>query len=107
MLRLMMATPVLSCLVLGSAASTYAQEAAPKTTNSVIREHMEVVGSDKQHVGVVDKYEGSDIKLTKNDPASGGQHHTVPSSWVGTINDNTVILSKTAAEAMAQWSSDN
>ncbi|MCJ2079828.1 DUF2171 domain-containing protein [Methylobacterium sp. J-090] len=64
---------------------------------------MEVVGSDKIHVGTVDKYDGKEIKLTKNDPAAGGQHHTIPSSWVGTMNGNTVVLTKTAREARIEW----
>jgi hypothetical protein len=39
-----------------------------------IKEHMEVLGSDGQHIGTVDYLEGSsDIKLTKSDPKSGGQ----------------------------------
>jgi hypothetical protein len=48
-----------------------------------IKEHMEVLGSDGQHVGTVDYLEGSsDIKLTKSDPKSGGQHHLIPLAWV-------------------------
>jgi len=54
MLRLSMAVSVLSCLLLGLAAPLQAQEATPKTINSVIEDHMEVVGSDKKHVGAVD-----------------------------------------------------
>ena len=37
-----------------------------------IREHMEVVGSDEEHVGTVDKVAGDRIILTKSDPESGG-----------------------------------
>jgi len=96
-----------ACLIVASslaiAPGAHAQEPTAKTTNSVVREHMEVVGSDKVHVGTVDKYDGKDIKLTKNDPAANGQHHTIPSSWVGTLNGDTVILNKTAREAMAEW----
>ena len=40
---------------------------------SKIREHMEVLASDGQHVGRVDHMEGADkIKLTKSDPTSSG-----------------------------------
>ena len=39
---------------------------------SQIREHMEVVGSDGEHVGTVDKVEGDRIKLTKDDPQAQG-----------------------------------
>jgi hypothetical protein len=43
---------------------------------SEIKEHMRVVGSDGQHVGTVDCIENDEVKLAKNDPESGGQHHT-------------------------------
>ena len=39
---------------------------------SRIREHMKVVGSDRQPVGTVDHIEGDRIKLAKNDPQAGG-----------------------------------
>ena len=42
---------------------------------SQIQEHMEVKGSDGKHVGTVDHMDNGRIKLTKSDPASGGQHH--------------------------------
>ena len=39
--------------------------------SSKIKEHMEVLGSDGQHVGTVDHLEGQNkIKLTKNDPSA-------------------------------------
>lgn len=103
----MLRAVTIACLIAASTCAlmplAHAQEPTAKTTNSVVREHMEVVGSDKIHVGTVDKYDGKDIKLTKNDPAAEGQHHTIPSSWVGTLNGNTVVLTKTAREAMAEW----
>jgi hypothetical protein len=38
----------------------------------MIKEHMEVLGSDDVHVGTVDHLEGRDlVKLTKDDPTSG------------------------------------
>ena len=44
-----------------------------------IREHMEVLGSDGEHVGTVDHLEGEDrIKLTQSDAAAGGRHHFIP-----------------------------
>ena len=39
-----------------------------------IRDHMEIIGSDGQHLGTVDKVEGDRIKLTKQD-SSDKQHH--------------------------------
>ena len=68
-----------------------------------IKEHMEVLGSDGQHVGAVDHLDGKDkIKLTKSDLKSGGQHHVIPISWVAKVDDK-VRLSKPAKDAMAQW----
>ena len=70
---------------------------------SQIMEHMEVVGSDVEHVGTVDHMEGSDrIKLTKDD-SSDGKHHMIPLDWVDSIDGDSVVLSKPAAEAMRSW----
>ena len=70
---------------------------------SAIREHMEVTGSDGQHVGTVDKVEnGARIKLTRKDPAAGGEHHYLPLDLVSSVGE-TVQLSVRAAQAMQQW----
>lgn len=68
-----------------------------------ISEHDEVVGSDGQHVGKVDHVRGDRIKLTKNDQAAGGHHHTIPSSWIESVDGNKVTISKTADEAKRAW----
>jgi len=70
-----------------------------------IGEHMEVVGSDGGHVGVVDKVEGERIKLTRKDPQAGGQHHYLPLSAVDSVNGN-VRLSMASDEAMRQWQAE-
>lgn len=67
-----------------------------------IKEHMEVVGSDEKHVGIVDKLEGERIKLTHHDSQAGGKHHFLPLSAVADVGE-FVTLSMTAAEAEAQW----
>lgn len=103
MLRALAVTGLVFTSALSLAPLAYAQEPVAKATNSIVREHMEVVGSDKVHVGTVDKYEGKSIKLTKFDPSANGKHHTIPSAWVGTLNGNTVVLNKTAKEAMTEW----
>ena len=69
---------------------------------SQIREHMEVVGSDGQHVGTVDRVEGDRIKLTKNDPQAQGQHHYIPLDTVASVEQNAVRLNLTADEARQQ-----
>jgi len=68
-----------------------------------IKEHMEVLGSDGQHVGTVDYLEGSsDIKLTKSDPKSGGQRHLIPLAWVDHV-DKHVHLNRSSKDAQQQW----
>lgn len=67
-----------------------------------VTEHMEVVGSDDEHVGTVDKVRGDRIILTKSDPDAGGHHHSIPSRWVSSV-DGKVKLRKTAAEAKQAW----
>jgi hypothetical protein len=68
-----------------------------------IREHMEVLGSDGQHVGVVDGLEGEDrIKLTKQDPEANGLHHFIPMDWVDHV-DAHVHLKKSSHEAKREW----
>ncbi len=72
---------------------------------SKIQEHVEVVGSDGQHVGTVDHMEGADqIKLTRTDRDAGGEHHYIPLSWVASVEDGgKVKLTKSAADAKAEW----
>ena len=65
---------------------------------SQIKEHMEIKGSDGQHVGTVDRVEGNKIKLTKSDPAAGGKHHYMDMAAVEEIKDGCLVVSKTADE---------
>ena len=67
-----------------------------------VEEHMDVLGSDGEHVGTVDKVRGDRILLTKNDADAGGRHHSIPSSWLQTVDDK-VTLGKTAADAKKAW----
>jgi hypothetical protein len=67
-----------------------------------VAEHMEVVGSDGTHVGKVDHVRGDRILLTKSDRDAGGHHHSIPSSWIKTV-DTKVHLAKTATEAQQAW----
>lgn len=70
---------------------------------SDIREHMKVVGSDRQPVGTVDHVEGERIKLAKNDPQANGQHHYIPSDWVDGVEGSEVKLKKSASDACSSW----
>ncbi len=67
---------------------------------------MEVVGSDGQHVGVIDRVDGDTIKLKKMDPACGGQHHLIMVSSVASVGAK-VMLKTTAKDAMARWTAAN
>jgi len=73
---------------------------------SNVREHMKVIGSDRQPVGTVDHIEGDEIKLAKNDPQANGQHHYIPSDWVEKIEGDQVRLNKSSSEACSEWRAD-
>ena len=63
-----------------------------------LKEHMEIAGSDDEHVGTVDKVEGEQIKLTKTD-AADHQHHYIALDQIDRIEDNRIYLNVTKAEA--------
>lgn len=70
---------------------------------SQIREHMEVVGSDGEHVGTVDRIAGDRIILTKSDPESGGSHHSISCTMVDRVDDDRVVLDMDADRAKDRW----
>ena len=70
-----------------------------------IKEHMEVVGSDGAHVGIVDHLQGDQIKLTHNDSQADGKHHFLPLTAIATVTE-FVTLTMTASEAEAQWTAE-
>ena len=72
-----------------------------------IREHMEVVGSDDEHVGTVDKTAGDRIILTKSDPESGGVHHSLSCSDIDRVEGDRVILDCSADDARKRWRDEN
>ena len=63
---------------------------------SQVKEHMDVVGSDNEHVGTVDKVEGQRIKLARKDPSAGGEHHYIDLSKVSSVQDGKVRLACSA-----------
>jgi hypothetical protein len=85
--------------------SAFLSQEAPMADTSRIREHMEVVGSDGQHVGTVDGVEGGNqIKLTRSDPSAGGEHHFISADLVSEVGDR-VRLSRPADEVRRTWRS--
>jgi hypothetical protein len=70
---------------------------------SKIKEHMDVISSDRKTVGQVDHLEGSDkIKLTKQSSPDGQHHHFIPVSWVDHV-DQHVHLNKSGADVTSHW----
>lgn len=67
-----------------------------------VQEKQEVVGSDGTHVGTVDHVRGDRILLTKSDQAAGGHHHSIPCSWIQSVEDR-IVVSKTAEQAQQHW----
>ncbi len=69
-----------------------------------ISEHMEVRGNDGVHVGTVDHLQGENqIKLTKNDPSSGGQHHFIDLEDVESVSEGALVLKYSSEEAKGMW----
>jgi len=68
-----------------------------------IREHMEVLGSDGEHVGTVDRTAGDRLVLAKSDPDSGGAHHSLMCTNIDRVEGNQVFLDMTADDAKKRW----
>ncbi len=77
----------------------------PEEVKSQIKEHMEVVGTDSKHVGIVDHLDGDRMKLTHHDSQAGGEHHFLPITAVMSIGE-FVTLNMTASEAESQWTTE-
>ena len=69
---------------------------------SDIAAHAEVLSADNQHVGTVDGVEGDQIKLTRKD-STDGKHHFIPLSWVTSVRDGKIHLSRNAYVVRGQW----
>ena len=68
-----------------------------------LREHMEVVGSDGEHVGTVDRVAGDRVILTRSDPQSGGAHHSLSCTDLDRIEGDRVVLECSAEKARERW----
>ncbi len=64
-----------------------------------IEKHMEVVGSDGQHVGTVDCV---GIKTTKNDPAAHDQHHFFKLEMIESVAEGKLKLNMPASQAFTE-----
>lgn len=70
---------------------------------SQIREHMEVVGNDDEHIGSVDRVARDRIILTKSDPESGGVHHSLSCADIDRVEGDRVVLDCSAEQARDRW----
>ncbi len=70
---------------------------------SQIHEHMEVVGSDGEHIGTVDHLEGRVRVLLTHYSSRSGQFHQIPIEWIDEVRDCKLWLNKTRAEAVHFW----
>ena len=69
----------------------------------LIKENMEVLGSDGLHVGFVDHLAGPDaVTLAAEDPDTDGEAHDIPLSWVKHV-EMKIHLNQPAEEAKARW----
>ena len=68
-----------------------------------VREHMEVVGNDDQHVGTIDRTAGDRLILTKSDSESGGAHHSISCADVDRIDGDKIVLDCSAEQARQRW----
>ncbi len=71
-----------------------------------IKEHMEVVGSDEQPVGKVDKVRGDRVILTKDD-SPDSQYHSVNCAMIDRVEGDRVILDKSAADAKSAFGNED
>lgn len=68
-----------------------------------VRDQMDVVGNDGEHVGTVDCVKGDRIVLAKSDPDSGGMHHSLNCSAIDCIRDDKLVLDMSADKARDRW----
>jgi hypothetical protein len=75
-------------------------------TASKIKERMEVLGSDGEHVGTVDRVEDDEMIRLANDDSPDGKYHYIPVDFVDRV-DEKVHLSLTAEEAVEEWEDED
>jgi hypothetical protein len=72
---------------------------------TLIKENMEVLGSDGMHIGVVDYLADHDaVRLTADDPDAHGEAHEIPLSWIKHV-EMKIHLNQPADQAKARWKS--
>ncbi len=66
-----------------------------------IKKHADVIASCGTKVGTVDHLDGENqLKLTRDE---SGQHHLIPTGWIGEVKEDQVILNTNSEEVKDQW----
>lgn len=78
--------------------ATVSTTAAPPFRRS---DNVEVVGSDGQHVGFIDRVEDTTIRLKPRGHAADEPQYLIPTAWVHSIDDR-VVLKLSAAAMLAR-----
>lgn len=66
-----------------------------------IKKYADVIASCGTKVGTVDHLDGENqLKLTRDE---SGQHHLIPTGWIGEVKEDQVILNKNSEEVKDQW----
>ena len=69
---------------------------------SQIKDHMQIVGSDGQQLGLVERMEGSSrIKFAPKGAAAGADNF-IPLAWVASVEGQTVRLSKSSHDVQQE-----
>ena len=66
-----------------------------------IKKHADVIASCGTKVGTVDHLDGENqLKLTRDE---SGQHHLIPTGWIGEVKEDQAILNKNSEDVKDQW----
>jgi hypothetical protein len=69
---------------------------------SQIMDHMQILGSDGQQLGSVERVEGSSrIKYAPKGAAGGGDHF-IPLAWVASVEGQTIRLNKSSHDVQQE-----
>lgn len=70
-----------------------------------IRDDLPIVANDGTQIGSVDHLDGENSIKVKRD--ENGNHHWIPVSWVSGVTDGAVMLDRSSAQALEEWSDSN
>ena len=73
---------------------------------TLVKEHMEVIGADGVHIGTVDRVENGRIKLTKADSGEGrhkGHNHFIDLSLVADVEGQKRFASLRTLQSLSRW----